>query len=107
MHQTDNTIDKTSTSVLKSFLVTTCEASILDAAAHIGFGDLLAVEIPTDQKAETTRNLSANQIAFVSALRTGGLSFLDVIIIHNGMPSQIEILGQFAGIKYRRKIRFH
>jgi|PlaIllAssembly_1097288.scaffolds.fasta_scaffold2660212_2 hypothetical protein len=83
------------------------EAAILDAAAHVRFGELTNVEIVSGLF-DVPRSISAAQIAFVKTLRDEGLSRLDAIVVHNGIPSQIEVDGEHGSlkIKYRRKIRF-
>lgn len=99
----DNILDKTAPSMLH--LLTTNEAAILDAAAHVKFGELLDVEIVTGEPS-VPRKINAAQISFIKTLRDEGLAKLDTIIVHNGIPSQIEVDGVFGTIKYRRKIRF-
>ena len=104
MNQSVRNLDKTQPIVL-NFMLTKQEAAILDAAAHVKFGELLEIEIqPGDREVE--RELAPPQVGFVQTLRTEELSYLDAIVVHNGLPVQIEIDGQFEGIKYRRKIRF-
>lgn len=86
-------------------LLTTDEEAILDAAAHVKFGELVNVEISTSEP-KVSKRLNPAQIAFVKVLRDEGLSKLDQIVVHNGIPSQIEVDGKFGTIQYRRKIRF-
>ncbi len=100
----DNNLDKTTTTMLH--LLTSDEADILEAATRLKFGELLDVEIASGERT-VSRRLTAAQISFIKVLRDEGLSKLDQIIVHNGIPSQIEIDGQFRTIKYKRKIRFN
>jgi hypothetical protein len=86
-------------------LLTKDEAAILDAAEHVKYGQLVDVEISSDAPT-VSKQVTAAQIAFLMVLRDEGLSKLDQVIVHNGIPSQIEVDGQFKTIKYRRKIRF-
>jgi hypothetical protein len=97
-------LDKTPTTMLH--LLTADEAAILEAADHVRFGELLGVEIAAGEPKISMR-LTAPQIAFIKTLRNEGLRKLDCIVIHNGIPSQIEIDGRFRTIKYKRKIRFN
>lgn len=101
--QMDNRLDNTPHTMLH--LLTEHEAAILDAANHVRFGELLGVEIEAGRPV-VSRRLSSAQIAFIKTLRDEGLLKLDSIIVHNGIPSQIEVDGRFGTIKYRRKIRF-
>ena len=87
-------------------LLTADEAAILEAADQVRFGELLEVEIAAGEPKISMR-LTAPQIAFIKTLRDEGLRKLDCIVIHNGIPSQIEVDGQFRTIKYKRKIRFN
>src|SRR5512133_716025 len=100
----DNNIDKTALTLLH--LLTVDEAAILEAAHHVRFGELLGVEIVAGEPKISMR-LTAPQVAFIKTLRDEGLERLDCIVVHNGIPSQIEIDGQFRTIKYKRKIRFN
>ena len=100
----DNTIDKTPPSMLH--LLTEDEAKILEAASHVKFGELLNIDIEAGEP-KVSKKITALQIAFIKTLREEALSHLDVIIVHNGAPSQIEIDGRFRTIQYKRKIRFN
>lgn len=100
----ENNLDKTPTTMLH--LLTEHEAAILDAADHVRFGELLGVEIE-EGELKVSKRLTAAQIAFIKILRDEGLQKLDCIVVHNGIPSQIEVDGQFRTIKYKRKIRFN
>ena len=100
----EHNIDKIPMSMLH--LLTADEAAILEAASHVRFGELLEVEIPAGEPKISMR-LTAPQTAFIKTLRDEGLERLDCIVVHNGVPSQIEIDGQFRTIKYKRKIRFN
>ena len=97
-------LDKTPITMLH--LLTADEAAILEAAHHVRFGELLGVEIVAGEPKISMR-LTAPQVAFIKTLRDEGLERLDCIVVHNGIPSQIEINGQFRTIKYKRKIRFN
>jgi hypothetical protein len=101
----DTTIDRTLTGVLN--LLTEQEASILDAAALVKFGELVNVEVDSKAKPTVSRRLTDVQIAFIKVLRNEGVTRLDSIIVHNGVPSQIEIYGMHKTIQYKRKIRFN
>lgn len=101
----DNTLDNTATDVL-NYPLTATEATILDAACHIKFGELLEVVI-IESEQTVLKPLTPQQKAFIEVLRDEGLRFLHTIVVHNGYPSQIEIDGKFGDIKYRRKIRFN
>jgi hypothetical protein len=99
----EHSLDSRSTSVLK---LTRDEAAILDAAAEIKFGELLEVGVEHGEQ-EILRVLHPEQLKFIHTLREEGLTHLHHIIVHNGFPSQIEVLGTFGSIQYRRKIRFN
>ncbi len=86
-------------------LLTETEAAILDAAACVRFGELLNIEIEEGER-RVSRLITAAQVAFVNLLRDEGIAKLDCIIVHQGIPSQIEIYGKHGTIKYKRKIRF-
>jgi len=101
----DNTLDNIPTSVL-NYPLTATEATILDAACDIKFGELLDVTI-IESEQTVLKPLAPQQKAFIETLRDEGLSFLHTVVVHNGYPSQIEIDGKFGDIKYRRKIRFN
>jgi hypothetical protein len=95
-------LDKTPLPVL---YLSQSEVEILDAAAHVKFGELLQVEIGRGQ-AEFRRQVTPTQASFIGILRDQGLTYLDVIVVHNGAPQQIEINGTHGKIKYKRKLRF-
>ena len=86
-------------------LLTETEAAILDAAACVKFGELLNIEIEEGER-RVSKLITAAQVAFVNLLRDEGIARLDCIIVHQGIPSQIEISGPYGTIKYKRKIRF-
>jgi hypothetical protein len=100
----DTTLDKTAYSMLH--LLTESEAAILDAANFVKFGELHDVEL-VQEEPRVSRTITTCQIAFIMALRDEGVTKLDNIIVHNGMPSQIEVYGTKNDIKYKRKIRFN
>jgi hypothetical protein len=104
LHLGDN-LDRTATPVLH-YLLTECEAAILDAASRVQYGELLDVEVASEERT-LQRLLSPQQKAFIEALRREGLTFLQIVIVHNGCPSQVEVDGQYSDIRYRRKIRFN
>ena len=103
-NQSVHALDKTPVSVL-NYPLTPIEATILAAAAEIEFGELLEVEV-RDSQERVHMPLMAPQKAFIEALRTRGIRYLDRITVHNGYPQQIEIDGVMEGIKYTKKIRF-
>jgi hypothetical protein len=81
------------------------EAGILEAAKWLQFGELLEVEV-RDSPERIHMPLAAPQKAFIEALRSRGIRFLDKIVVHNGYPQQIELDGIVEGIRYKQKIRF-
>jgi hypothetical protein len=95
-------LDKSPPPVL---LLTEQEAAVLDAALHVRFGELLNVEMGRGEP-KITRQVAPAQAAFIQALRSEGLAHLDLVIVHNGLPQQIEIDGTFLNITYKRKLRF-
>lgn len=104
VHRLDNTLDKTSTSVL-NYPLTPTEAAILAAAQEIQYGELLKVTVEESSE-RIPMTLSRQQKVFVETLRKQGIRYLESIIVHNGYPQQIEVEGAFGSIQYRRKIRF-
>ena len=106
MQQSDNTIDKSRALVLKLIELTVSEANILDAATHIRFGELCSVDVKKEDPC-VARRVSPAQEAFITVLRDQELSFLDTIVVHNGLPSQIELRGTFHTIEYIKKVRFN
>jgi hypothetical protein len=80
------------------------EAALLEVAREIGFGELLDVEIEDDHDPHP-QPVSHEQSRFLVVLRRAGIRHADVIVVHNGVPTQIEIDGTLFGIKYKRKLR--
>ena len=104
MQQMGNTLDNLSTSVL-NFPLTDTEAVLLEAARLVKFGELQDVQLEEGDR-KVYKRLTSQQKSFIETLRKEGVTFLHVVVVHNGYPSQIEITGNYGFIKYRRKIRF-
>jgi hypothetical protein len=79
------------------------EARVLAAAAEIGFGELVDVEVEVFPKS-LTRDITASQIKFIELLRDG-LTHIDKIIVHNHEPVSLEVNGRSNNIKYIRKFK--
>ncbi len=80
------------------------EADVLDLAEEIGYGELYNVEL-TQGTASVQREVSGEQQKFLELVRGLGIRHIARLVVHNGLPSVIEIPGERHGIAYRQKLK--
>ena len=79
------------------------EADVLDLAEEIGYGELYDVELT--QGGSVQREVSGEQQKFLALVRGLGIRHITKLVVHNGLPSVIEIPGERHGIAYRQKLK--
>ena len=84
-------------------LIEKSQADVLDLAEEIGYGELYDVELT--QGAAVQRAVSGDQQKFLELVRGLGIRYIAKIVVHNGLPSVIEIPGERHGIAYRQKLK--
>lgn len=89
--------------MVKLLPVSDFECDLIETIAEIGFGELMFVEVP-DAVPSRNKNLTSKQEKLLKLVRDGN-SFLENIKIHQGDPTQVTVLGETRGIKYRKKIQ--
>ncbi len=80
------------------------EAHVLDLAEEIGYGELFDVEL-TQGAACVQRRVNGEQQKFLELVRGLGIQYIARLVVHNGLPSVIEIPGERHGIAYRQKLK--
>ncbi len=85
-------------------LVEKSESDVLDLAEEIGYGELYDVEL-TQGAASVQREVSGEQQKFLELVRGLGIRHITKLVIHNGLPSVIEIPGEKHGIAFRQKLK--
>ncbi len=89
--------------MLQLELIEQSEADVLDVAEEIGYGELYDVELT--QGAAVQREVSGEQQKFLELVRGLGIQRIARLVVHNGLPSVIEIPGESHGIVYRQKLK--
>ncbi len=84
-------------------LVERSEAEVLDLAEEIGYGELYDVELMQGHSVQ--REVSGEQQKFLDLVRGLGIRHIAKLVVHNGLPSVIEIPGERHGIAYRQKLK--
>ncbi len=85
-------------------LIERSEADVLDVAEEIGYGELYDVEL-TQGAGSVQREVSSEQQKFLELVRGLGIQRIARLVVHNGLPSVIEIPGESHGIVYRQKLK--
>ncbi len=84
-------------------LVEKSESDVLDLAEEIGYGELYNVELT--QGGSVQRKVSGEQQKFLALVRGLGIRHITKLVVHNGLPSAIEIPGEKHGIAFRQKLK--
>ncbi len=84
-------------------LIEKSEAEVLDLAEEIGYGELYDVELT--HGASVQREVSGEQQKFLDLVRGLGIRHIAKLVVHNGLPSVIEIPGERHGIAFRQKLK--
>ncbi len=80
------------------------EADVLDVAEEIGYGELYNVEL-AQGGASLQRAVSGEQQKFLELVHGLGITHIAKLVVHNGLPSVIEIPGERHGIAFRQKLK--
>jgi hypothetical protein len=88
--------------MLKSIHVTSLEDNVLNVAVHVKYGEISDITLD-DEDRTRIREVTEIQERFIQLVRDEGMIFLNKIVVHNGEPATIELLGELKGLKYRIK----
>jgi len=88
----------------RDILLSVGERNVLLASSEVKFGELFDVTISPGN--EERFQVSGDQEKFIESLRRERDTLFHLVLVHNGVPVQAEVVGEICGIKYRKKIRF-
>lgn len=89
--------------MINSILISTNEKNLIRAIEEVGFGELLFVEILDGPKVQSAR-LKPRLTKLIELIRDGHPS-IESIKVHQGEPVTAVVEGQYAGVRFKKKIQ--
>lgn len=83
--------------------ITTNQKAVFVASLNCEFGELMDVDLTKNDLINVS--LTRDQVRFIDLLNDNAVLYAHRILVHNGIPTQVEIDGMSGKIKYRRRLR--